>query len=469
MSGKRPQERVGIATMEHYAPNAKLVADIRRALSGDEFSAEHVIDGAVLETHYRPMRDQDGRVTGTVGVSVDITARRRAEEERAKMQAALLHAQKLEGLGVLAGGIAHDFNNLLSGILGNASLALADPASEENVQRLQDIVLIARQASDLARQMLAYAGRTSIDVRPIDLSQQVRDVARLLRSSVSRKVDLVLDLEDSLPLVEVDASQVRQVAINLVMNAAEAIGEGTGSVHVTTSARDLDPAAVADLITPGSGRPLPAGRFVVLEVADTGSGMDGETKARIFEPFFTTKFAGRGLGLAMVLGIVRSHGGAIRVESAPARGTRFEIFFPISTKVAAVAATHREPAVWRGDGTVLIVDDEEYVRTVSARILEHFGFQTRSARDGREAAEIFRAHADSIRVVLLDLTMPGWDGEQTLRELRRHGARVRTVLSSGYDELEVRGRFGADPLVAFLQKPYSASELIAKIREALDL
>ena len=468
MAGKSTRDRVGISTLEHYASHKELIRDIHRALAGEEFTAEHVIDVAVLETHYRPLRDAGGRVTGTVGVSIDVTARRRAEEERTKMQAALLQAQKLEGLGVLAGGIAHDFNNLLSGILGNGSLALADPESPSNAQRLEDIVLIARQAADLTRQMLGYAGRSSIEVRPLDFSQQVRDIARLLQSSVSRKIELSMHLAGDLPAIEADASQLQQVLMNLVMNAAEAFGGSAGTVRVTTSVCALDPAHVDDLLIPGSRGALAPGRFVMLEVVDTGVGMTPETKARIFDPFFTTKFTGRGLGLAMVIGIVRGHGGAMRVESSPGHGTRFQIFFPTSERVAAPRRPLSEAATSRGDGTVLIVDDEEHVRAAAARILDHQGFKTMTAKTGREALEIFRAQPSAIRVVLLDLTMPDLDGEKTLRALRELYAEVRVVLTSGYDELEARRLFRADALVAFLQKPYSANELAAKITAAIE-
>ncbi len=467
MAGKHPEDRLGVSALERYASNAELVRDIKRALAGEEFTAEHVVDAAVLETHYRPLRDLDGRLTGTVGVSIDVTARRRAEEDRSKMQAALLQAQKLEGLGVLAGGIAHDFNNLLSGIIGNASLARLDPTSSSNAERLEDVVLIARQAADLTRQLLGYAGRSSIEVRPLDLSQQVHDIARLLHSSVSKRVELNVELGDDLPAIEADASQLQQVVMNLVMNAAEAIEGGSGSVRVRTSACELDPAVEDNLMVPGSSGTLPAGRYVVLEVTDTGTGMSPETKARIFDPFFTTKFTGRGLGLAMVIGIVRSHRGAMRVDSAPGRGTCFQVFFPTCESVAVPPRAPSESAALRGGGTVLIVDDEEHVRSAASRILDHHGFETLGAKSGREALEIVRAHPRSIGVVLLDLSMPDLDGEETLRKLRELRAELRVVLTSGYDEHEARRRFRAEGRVAFLQKPYSANELTAKISEAL--
>jgi PAS domain S-box-containing protein len=466
MAGKTASDRVGRSALEYYAAHEELVRDIHRALAGEEFSAEHTVGTRTLESHYRPLRDADGRARGTVGVSIDVTERRRADEERAKMQELLIQSQKLEGLGMLAGGVAHDFNNLLASILGNASLALADPSSPDNVQRLHDVVAVARQAADLTRQMLAYAGRASVEAGHVCISQQVRDMARLLQSSVSRRVDLVLRLAPDLPAVEADASQIRQVVMNLAMNGAEAIEAGAGTVTVSTAVRDLGAADVRDLLVPGPDAALPPGRYVVLRVEDTGVGIDASTRARIFDPFFTTKVSGRGLGLAMVLGIVRSHRGALRVESTPGRGTCFEVYFPASLQAAAVAAP-REALPLTGEGTVLIVDDEPHVRAATARILEFYGFKTISAKNGREAVELFREHDRAIRVVLLDLTMPVLGGEEALAQIRTIRGDVRVILSSGYDEREARSRLRTDERVTFLQKPFTAGELTARIREAL--
>jgi PAS domain S-box-containing protein len=393
MSGKRSADLVGSSALERYRTRADVVRDLQRALAGEEFSAEHTIDNAVLETHYRPLRDKQGRLAGTVGVSIDITARRRAEEERAKMQAQLLQAQKLESLGVLAGGIAHDFNNLLTSILGNASVALANPSAPSTAERLEDIVLIARRAAELARQMLAYAGRAGSEVRAIDLSRHVREVARLLEASLPKKVRLELDLAAKLPAIEADSAQLQQVIMNLVINGAEAIGDGVGKVRVRTFERAVDAAEGRGLgeAGPETGA-IGAGRFVVLEVSDTGAGMDAKTKSRIFDAFFTTKLAGRGLGLATVLGIVRGHGGALRVESAPGKGTSFEVFFPASLRFPSPPSPS-EPPPLQGEGLVLIVDDERHVRTAASRILEHYGFRTLTAATGREGVDVFRANA----------------------------------------------------------------------------
>ena len=466
MAGKRATELVGTSPLERYAESEDVVRDIRRALRGEEFAAEHRIGEAILETHYRPLFDGRGQVAGTVGVSIDVTARKNAEAERAKMEAQLLQAQKLESLGVLAGGIAHDFNNLLTGILGNVSMALAEPMSPSTAHRLEDTLRIARNAAELTRQMLAYAGRTSSDVRALHLSAHVREIGRLLQSSLPKKVELRLDLADDLPAIEADSAQLQQVVMNLVINGAEAIGDAVGSVRVSTRVSEIDEAEPG-LQVPIEGGVLPEQRFVLLEVEDTGRGMDDATQARIFDPFFTTKFTGRGLGLATVLGIVRSHRGTIRVDSAPGRGTRFRVFLPPSSKIAT-SSPPVEHVTPRGEGLVLIVDDEYYVRTTAARILGHFGFQTLVAANGREGVEVFRAHAESIDVVLLDMTMPDMDGSETFAELRKLRPDVCVVLSSGYAEAEARESLHSEGVVAFLQKPYSASDLGAQIKTALD-
>jgi CheY-like chemotaxis protein len=255
--------------------------------------------------------------------------------------------------------------------------------------------------------------------------------------------------------------------MNLVINASEAIGDAPGLVGVSTSARDLDPPTAAGLWVPGESVALEAGRFVVLEIRDTGAGMDEDTKTRIFEPFFSTKLAGRGLGLATVEGIVRRHRGALRVESTPGKGTRFSIFFPASAVTRRVHGKSLAPHL-HGEGTVMIVDDERHVRTAAARILEHCGFRTLSAANGREGVELFLAHAESIDVVLLDMTMPDLDGKETFFELRKRRPDVRIILSSGFDEIEAKQRFSATGFVDFLQKPYSAGDLAEKIRGALN-
>jgi signal transduction histidine kinase/ActR/RegA family two-component response regulator len=389
----------------------------------------------------------------------DITDQRNLEQQ-------VLHSQKLESLGVLAGGIAHDFNNLLTGILGNADLALAElspvaPARES----LEAIETGARRAAELCRQLLAYSGKGRFLVQPLDVMELVQEMGHLLSVSISKKVVLKYHFTKKLPAVEADATQMRQTIMNLILNASEAIGDRSGVISVTTGLAHCDPeylktCFVADGIRPGD--------FVYVEVADTGRGMDKATQDRIFDPFFTTKFTGRGLGLAAVLGIVRGHKGAIKVYSEVGRGSTFKLLFPAAQAPAhEIANTAPSARAWKGHGQVLVVDDEETVRTLTRRMLERVGFAVLTAEDGRQAVEIFQRVTAEVDLVILDLTMPHLDGEACFRELRMIKPTIKVILSSGYNEQDVVNLFAGKGLAGFIQKPYTNEELIAKVREVL--
>jgi PAS domain S-box-containing protein len=403
-----------------------------------------------------PRFGEDGKFLGFTGSCTDIDDRKRAEEK-------MREAAKLESLGVLAGGIAHDFNNLLVGIMGNASLLedyISDrPAALELVKSLQ---LASERAAKLTKQMLAYSGRGRFFVEPLDLSEQVRQIVGLIAASIPKNVEVRLALAERPPIIEADASQIQQVVMNLVINAAEAIGPEGGWVAVSTDARSVDEGTVADF---GVGGTLAPGLYVELTVADNGSGMDAETQPRIFDPFFTTKFTGRGLGLAAVSGIVRGHCGAIKVESAPGKGASFQVYLP----AAAAPAPRAEPGPppeFSGTGKVLVVDDEEIVRRIARIALERAGYKVLLAADGSEAVETFRREADEIRLVALDMTMPGMSGEETLRRLREIRRRVPVVVSSGYTQAEVLQRFG-DTIDGYLHKPYGIMDLARAVHAAL--
>ena len=403
------------------------------------------------------------RMTGT---AMDITARKDAEQERERVEKKLREAQKLESLGVLAGGIAHDFNNLLTGVLGTASLARMDsPADSPILPYLDDIEEAATRAADLCRQMLAYAGKGRFVIQEVDLSAIVSETTHLLRSSIGKSVVLKMDLAEGLPAVSGDAAQIRQIVMNLVINASEAIGQKSGVVTVSTSLVHADRA----LLDASPAEPeLPEGDYIHLQVGDTGSGMPPETLARIFDPFFTTKFTGRGLGLAAVLGIVHGHKGTLKVASEPGQGTVFDILLPCAAEPAAPRAKPDAGAHhWRGSGTVLLVDDERTVRVIIGRMLEAMGFTVITANDGREAVERFRAEGAGIRAVLLDLTMPHLDGEGAFRELRLLRPEVRVLLMSGYNEHEAMNRFIGKGLAGFLQKPFKTENLRARLEEIL--
>ena len=422
-----------------------------------------------VETSVSLMRDAAGRPCGFRGISRDVTERRRAEEERRALEIRMQEVQKLDSLGVLAGGIAHDFNNLLMTILGNAELAL-DEVLPGSIARpcIQDIEIAAKRAADLTRQMLAYSGRGQFLVEPIDLSELVAAVAHLLEASISKMAALKLHLAPALPRIEADAAQMRQVVMNLVLNASEALGTKSGVITVTTGVRECDRAYFEQARFNDA---LAEGRYIHLTVADTGCGMDTETEQRIFEPFFTTKFLGRGLGLAAVLGIVRSHDGAIMLDTTPGEGTTLTVLFPVHRQPppdAPEAEPGGDENAWRGSGTILFVDDEESLRTTGTRMLEHIGFHVLTAADGQEGVETFARHADEIACVVLDLTMPRMGGEDAFEAIRSVNPSVPVILCSGYSEEEFLSRFAGKGFAAFMHKPYHLAELVAAVKRALE-
>jgi PAS domain S-box-containing protein len=407
-----------------------------------------------------PVYDREGIVRAASHVARDITERHALETQR-------LHAQKLESLGVLAGGVAHDFNNLLTGILGNASL-VADSLHPANPNHriLLECIQAAERAAQLTRQLLAYAGKGRFVIEPINLSVLVREISTLIQTSIPRKVQVRLNLADNVPRVDADAGQIQQVVMNLIINAAEAIGENVGLVVCSTASQMVDDAYMRTL---GSeAQYIQPGRYVTLEVHDTGCGMDEATIARIFDPFFTTKFMGRGLGLAAVSGIVHGHKGALKVYSSLGKGTTFKVLFPAMGVEENVSRHPDIPATDEGNNqTVFIVDDEESVRSTARNTLLRHGYRTLEARDGREALEVFRQFAHEIKLVLLDLTMPYMNGEEVLRELRIILPDVRVLLSSGFNEVEAIRRFTGKGLAGFLQKPYTAALLAETVKRVI--
>ena len=475
MMGHDQKQLTSVPFMECVHPeDRELVLDRhRRRLSGEDVPTGYDFRIITSGEEIRWVRIRSSMIEwegrkATLNFLTDITDRKRSEEERLQLEARVQHAQKLESLGVLAGGIAHDFNNLLMGILGNADLAGMDLPSESPVRgSLSEIEKAAQRAAELCRQMLAYAGRGKFLVETLDLSEVVAEMSRMLEVSISKKVALHYDLSDDLLAIEADSTQIRQVVMNLITNASEAIGDSSGVVSVSTGAMRCDRAYLSQSYLDDD---LPEGIYAYVEVADTGCGMDEATQGKLFDPFFTTKFTGRGLGLAAVLGIVRGHGGAIEVASAPGRGSTFRVLFPVIEKSPEVQkrSAKEDAALWRGSGTVLLVDDEESVRAVAAGMLEKLGFSVLMAADGREASGVFRDHADEIVCVLLDLTMPHMDGEECLRELREIRPNVCVILSSGYSEEEVTRRFSRQAPAGFIHKPYRSEALTRVLCNVLD-
>jgi len=417
-------------------------------------------DGVALRmmSRWALRKGEEGRPVGFLEINTDITEKLRIEEQ-------LRHTQKLESLGVLAGGVAHDFNNLLTGILGNASLAHdALPPYHPNRLLLQEVMKASERAADLTRQLLAYAGKGRFVMRTLKLSTLVEEISGLVQTSIPKHVQVLHELAHGLPGIDADPGQLQQIVMNLVINGGEAIGPEGGTVVVRTGIQQVDRQYIDGMST--AGELLQPGEYIRLEVCDTGSGMTSETLARIFDPFFTTKFAGRGLGLSAVLGIVRAHKGALKVESQPGQGTTFKVLFPASTnQVVAVSAAPKGSLA--GSGTVLVVDDEELVRKTATYTLQRYGYRTMAAEDGSRAVEIYKSQPDGIVLVLLDLTMPGVTGEEALRQLQVINSSVRVLLSSGYNEMEAVQRFAGKGLAGFIQKPYTAAALAEKVKEVL--
>jgi two-component system cell cycle sensor histidine kinase/response regulator CckA len=409
-------------------------------------------------------KDANGRIIGLVGIHTDITESKRSEEERINLEKQLLHTQKLESLGVLAGGIAHDFNNILTSIIGNVDLALMRINNESPVAgNLRKIEQAAARAADLSNQMLAYSGRGKFVVENIDLNHLLKDMLHMLEVSISKKAALRLNLHQHLPTVEADATQMRQIVMNLIINASEAIGEKSGVIAITTGCMDCDKNYLKNVWLDEN---ITAGLYVYLEISDTGCGMNKKSMAKLFDPFFTTKFTGRGLGMAAVLGIVRGHKGSIKVYSEPGKGTTFKVLLPATNRPPKIFNDEFQKDGWQGNGTVLLVDDEESVRGIGKEMLQELGFDVITADDGGEAAEIYKSNHD-IDFVIMDLTMPHMDGEQCFRELRRLKPDVKVIMSSGYNEQEVTQKFVGKGLAGFIQKPYKLSVLKEAIRRVM--
>jgi PAS domain S-box-containing protein len=437
----------------------------KRLLAGEQVEPFETVrlrkDGGVIDVQITisTVKDEDEHAIGASAIARDITANKQAEKH-------MRESQKLESLGLIAGGVAHDFNNLLAGILGNASMALESltPSHPDHIL-LQDVVDACAKASSLTRQLLAYAGKGQLVTEKVNLSQLVAEISRLIQASIPKAVHLRLELDHALPVVEADPGQLQQVIMNLVINGAEAIPEGqNGTVLVNTSAQEVDLAYIENNFP---GQSVSVGRYVIVEVHDNGSGMDQEIQAKIFDPFFTTKFTGRGLGLAAALGIVRGHKGAIRVYSVPGKGSTFKVLLPAVPGVAEKRSIEKARGELRGTGTILVIDDEPGVRASAQRVLERYGYQTLLADDGQAGVAIFQENAHQITAVLLDMTMPLMNGEETFRRIRAIQADACVVLTSGYNEVETVRRFTAKGIAAFIQKPYTAAQLAQAMKRAI--
>ena len=372
-----------------------------------------------------------------------------------QLEEQLFHAQKMESLGLLSGGVAHDFNNLLVAILGHADVALRDTEDPQRVEScLQGIKRASIRASDLAAQLLSYTGKNEFELHPCSLNRLIEEMMQLLHASIARKVHLQLELADDLPAVDMDPTQIRQVVLNLITNAAESIGENSGSIRVQTGLSLLE--------TPDAD----SQPSVQLTISDTGCGMDEETLEQIFEPFFSTKVGGRGLGMAAVQGIVARHKGVLHAESQPDEGTTFQIAFPASSKPAETPtcqAEHTPAPSSKTCRTVLVIDDEEDVREILQMMLESTGLVVLTAADGPEGIELFRRQSSHIAAVLLDMTMPRMSGVEVLNELRVLDEDVPVLLCSGYGPQNTPGKLPLDQIAGFIAKPFEMDHLLETV------
>jgi two-component system cell cycle sensor histidine kinase/response regulator CckA len=432
-----------------------------------QFRSRELLEGVREELEKRVSERTAELESANELLRLEISERQKETTARQQLEAQMQHTQRLESLGILAGGIAHDFNNILAVIMGFASLALGELSTNSEARTsIEQVMSAATSAAQLTQQMLAYSGRGKFLIAPLDLSHLIEHVSRLIATVISKKATLLLDLDPHLPPIDGDSAQLQQLLINLLTNASDAIGDRPGTIRLTTGTQFCGD---GEMPSASTGRTLPAGSYVFVEVADTGCGMEENTVARMFDPFFTTKFTGRGLGLAAVHGIVRGHNGTLQVRSEPEAGTVFRVIFPALTRAIEVCPTPEMELgeTWRFEGTVLVVDDEPNIRALVATMLQRVGATVLAAVDGYDALRQFADHAGEIRAVLLDLTMPGLDGGEVFQRITASDPGVKVILCSGYDEQDVSSRCGPVAPAAFLRKPFTVSDLVRSFRTVI--
>jgi PAS domain S-box-containing protein len=398
-------------------------------------------------------------------VFYDITVRKKAEDEKFLLDQQFQQTQKLESLGILAGGIAHDFNNLLTIIIGNCSLASIKPKFAE--EYIQNIHIAANRAAELCRQMLAYAGKSQSIVKSVNLGTEVRDMVTMLQSTISRNVAIHLNLPEIIPSIQADESQLRQVIMNLIINAAEAIGETQGEVLVSLEVVRINTGRIRKDHLGSTIRP---GMYLCMEVTDSGCGMDDETKRRVFEPFFTTKFTGRGLGMSAVLGIIKTHFGALQFYSEQGLGTTFKVYFPAQNDDSC-DDTPPAPATqesWRGSGTILLVEDEELIVLVAQAILEELGFSVIIASNGKEALELYQKNTKEVFLVITDIGMPVMDGYELCQQLKAQTPDLPIIISSGFQHVVVSSRVDPENIAGLISKPYNLDMMREVLKSVID-
>jgi two-component system cell cycle sensor histidine kinase/response regulator CckA len=471
MLGLRPEQMVGRHWDEFIGADEQknAVLHLQRRITGvrevHEFALQHA-DGHELWTlmSSSPIEDDVGRYQGALVMVTDATLQRNAERERAELSARMVESQRIESLGVLAGGIAHDFNNLLAAIMGHVEIASQDPSiSLRSRTALSNALSASQRAAGLTRQLLDYSGRSDVALRPLHLARHSAELVELLRASIPKRVDIQLTVDDPSLAIMADPDRLQQAIMNLVINAGEAYGARPGTVRVRVGREDVGNNGLPWIRSPDAVTP---GEYVFLEVQDGGDGMAEGTLKRVFEPFFTTKTSGRGLGLAATLGIVRSHGGHLTVHSKVGQGTRFRAYFPLSREAEerVTETTQPTPRSEPRARTLLVVDDEPMVREFAQRLLETEGYFVLEAGSGDEALTLLRERGSEIDGVLLDLSMPGMDGDTLLSELRSFAPRLPVIVHSGHSLESTSERLTQWNIAGVLQKPYRAARLSEMVR-----
>jgi len=467
MSGYTADELAGISFVDLVHPDDRemVLERYKRRLRGEEFESVYSFKifnktGEQLWVNLNSVVTMWEGKPATLNFLRDITAHKRLEAQ-------LQQAQKMEAIGTLAGGISHDFNNLLQAILGYTQILLLDKQSKDpDFARLREIEKSARRASELTRQLLAFSRKVESKLRPINLNQEARKIEKLLRRIIPKMIDIELHLEGDLDIVNVDPNQIGQVIMNLGVNAWDVMPDG-GKLVIGTENVDLDEDYCKEHLRAGPGK------YVLLSVCDTGHGMDKETLEHIFEPFYTTKETGKGtgLGLAMVYGIVKNHGGYIMCYSEPGEGTAFKIYFLVIATEREEAGEERkeEEEVPGGTETILIVDDEESIRKGGKEILARFGYAVLSASDGERALELYRENKEKIDLVILDLILPGMGGRKCLEELLKMDPRTRVLIASGYSPDYHAKKTIKARAKGFIGKPYNIKQMLKAVRDALDV
>ncbi|QDU51028.1 Blue-light-activated protein [Gimesia panareensis] len=421
------------------------------------------------ETIITPLRRSDNQITGYIQVIRDITDRIQMEAEKDHLHAQMLHAQKLESLGVLAGGVAHDFNNLLLAILGNTNLTLMELQEDSPIsQNVKNIEIAARHATKICERLLAYSGRRTFVTTTFNLNQIIQETVEILKTIISPNAHIELNLSSDNLLIHGDTGQIEQVVLNLLTNASEAIQnqKDAGKIDVRTGFLELNQDDFSNYYFCENVSP---GRFIFFEIEDNGSGMDEDCQSKMFDPFFTTKFTGRGLGLAGVSGIIRGHHGGLFVQSAVESGSCFRVILPVATDPEEEITTDSsvDPVVPADVGYVLVIDDDQAVCNVVTNVLKRFGFSVLLANSGSQGIEVFERNRDSISVVLLDMTMPGMSGVETLRQLQDKQINVPVILTSGLSENDISDQMDSSEIVHFLKKPYKPQKLVNIVSKAL--